>query len=56
MSLSRNVKRLEAKCKKNGTEVPVPNLHIAHKKARKFGKGVVYDSKTGNTGVFKEGI
>ncbi len=51
MSLDSNKRRLAKKAKKKGTEVPMVNLHIAHKKARKYGTGVIYSQGAGTTNV-----
>ena len=48
MSINRNMRRLNKKAQEKGKELPIPNYHIAHKKARRYGTGVKYDQKAGS--------
>lgn len=51
MSLERNQRRLAIKAEKKGTEPSMVNLHVAHKKSRRYGTGIVYNSKAGHAAV-----
>lgn len=54
MSMARNMRRLTKKAEAKNQDVPIPNYHIAHKKLRKYGVDVHYDSRAGQLLMVKK--